>query len=260
MAPLTHSLCRTVTQGACCAAVLATLLLAPAAHAVVTTTVTTIDDFSDGPLVLSLTPPSNGGTHSGGNYAVASIPGGERSIAFSAYYAPGTLTVDTTDHALKFDNGSFALLYLGYGTFFTTDGAGMQNGGSHHMAIDMSNDVALRINVTRNTGGFTLNAMVDTQRVYNPDVYLGTSSVYGIVVAANQTGNIDIPLASFTGSVDWSDVDGLQLTFNPSYVGSSFTIGSITLVPVPEPASAALLALGGLALLRRRSARPGRSA
>ena len=56
-------------------------------------------------------------------------------------------------------------------------------------------------------------------------------------------------------SVDFSAVTGVTLRLDTAIIGSDFQVGSIVRdgTPlVPEPAAAALLALGGLALLRRR--------
>jgi hypothetical protein len=58
---------------------------------------------------------------------------------------------------------------------------------------------------------------------------------------------------NFAG-VDFSDVDGVTVTFETAIIGSDFEIASITREVIPEPTSLALLGMGGLALLRRRRA------
>lgn len=55
--------------------------------------------------------------------------------------------------------------------------------------------------------------------------------------------------------VDFSDVDGVSITFETAIIGSDFQIGSITREVVPEPSSLTLLGAGIILVAHRRRCR-----
>jgi PEP-CTERM motif len=93
----------------------------------------------------------------------------------------------------------------------------------------------------------------------NPD-----ASAVSITVPALFRQGLDIPLSSFsinsaTGRpVNWADVDGLSFFVSSGgdkpAAGDGFWVTSLSALPVPEPASALMLAAGlaGLRTMRRR--------
>jgi len=74
-------------------------------------------------------------------------------------------------------------------------------------------------------------------------------------IANGFTGVLDFDYADYLGAgVDLSDIQAITLVVGNTGVADDFTIGLFTATQVvPEPASLSLLALGALAMMRRRN-------
>ncbi|MCE5325014.1 MAG: PEP-CTERM sorting domain-containing protein [Planctomycetaceae bacterium] len=95
---------------------------------------------------------------------------------------------------------------------------------------------------------------------------VGSNTITITVVADGQTdsylsnwpatpGQIDIPASLFSAITAWNSVDRLTFEFSGK-TAADVTLDNIAFI-VPEPASVALLAMGGLAVLVRRKNRAG---
>ncbi len=184
----------------------------------------------------------------------AAVPGGSRRLQLTAdpqvQGSSGvTLSGDGALWGFSYRPGEQRLNFnLSYGT-------------QAPMNLDLSGTAALHFDVYYSTPvSLVVYASTQTTPGDNPD-----ASAVSITVPALFQQGLDIPLSAFSTNsstglpVNWADVDGLSF-FVSSHgdkpaPGDGFWVTSLSTVPVPEPASALLLA-AGLAALRvlRRSA------
>jgi hypothetical protein len=185
----------------------------------------------------------------------AAVPGGTRAMQLPLFSGSG-YQVATSNFA-----GSGRLEVLA----FSDPGLYLNLGYGQSMPMDLnlSGQAALSLSFAyrvTNALKLTVYATTATPGGGAPD---GSAASWDIPSGA---GEVLLPLADFsvnaqTGQpVNWGDVDGLQFVFSsPFEAGTlqSFGLETIGASPVPEPAPAALLTLGALAVLagaRRRLA------
>jgi hypothetical protein len=113
-----------------------------------------------------------------------------------------------------------------------------------------------------NGAGLNTNLGMDDQfrllNVYNEisiaytitmQTFGGGISTHTVQTGTNFEGYLSFPFSGFTGDADLADIDRISLSFG-SGRSADVSIGSV--VAIPEPTSAGLLTLAGLALLARR--------
>jgi hypothetical protein len=209
----------------------------------------TLDHFSDGFSLLEvplMTPGTDGWLRSD---TAASVPGGSRSLALRT--APGSLALDWISvdarsglQAYRVDTQAL-LVSFGYG-----QGAPMNLdlSGQRALALDVAWGGAQMPGGAWDANGLTLTVYANTSNGpgQNPDGSAFSQVMRGASV-------VTLPLAAFslnstTGRpVNWADVDSLLFVVSEGVVGASaagFGIQSLSAVPVPEPASWAMCALG----------------
>ncbi|WP_411847422.1 PEP-CTERM sorting domain-containing protein [Roseibacillus persicicus] len=187
--------------------------------------VTTNTSFANGDVTLT---PSIGGAPAtfGGNANFLGIPGGSNNNAF-----------DDSDTDATNDNGeeltmAFAptvgLTQIAY-NFARADG-----GASDGVFISgFNSDPGVTFSVS-DASLFAVWDGVDTVRLNLPGALFSTATVISFDPAASAGETLLLTISDTTQA------------------GAQLPIGSITYDTIPEPSSTALLALGGLALLRRR--------
>ena len=200
-----------------------------------------IDLFTEGDFLLVLTPP---GPSVSASVTEENAPFGDSILGNNRFvqleFTPGppngiglASQLDLNNGVLTYTNSAetWGTMTLRYGDTSDLD------------LVTASNYGALRVNVTALGAGdaFTLN-VIATDTSNNTD----TESV-----VVNATGDYDFNFSAFAG-VDFTSIDSLTFRVVSQNPGDDITLGEIARVVVPEPASAGLLALGGLALLRRR--------
>jgi len=85
----------------------------------------------------------------------------------------------------------------------------------------------------------------------------GGSAAFWSTNLGSGASSVNQSLASFTnaGAVDFTKVDKIVLTLSgPLAQDATLDLLEVTNTPIPEPVTLSLLALGGLALIRRRRA------
>lgn len=181
----------------------------------------------------------------------ASVPGGSRRtelVADSAVTGTSFAGLSGSSDLWGFTSGAQRLNFnFAYGT-------------QSPMNLDLSGSGLLRLDMYLSTPmKLVVYATTETTPGANPD-----GSALSIDMPDLFRQSFDIPLASFmtnssTGrAVNWADVDGLAFFLSANGPvgggGDAFWVTDLTALPVPEPSSAMLMAVG-LALLlggRRR--------
>jgi len=191
--------------------------------------------FSSGPPVQSLLQRTD----------AVSVPGGSRRTELVAdLAATGTSSagLSGTGDLWAFSSGLQRLAFnFAYGTLSP-------------MNLDLSGSAVLRLDMYLNTPmKLVVYATTETTPGANPD-----GSAFAVDLPELFRQSFDIPLASFTTNsgtghaVNWADVDGLSFFLSANgqagAAGDAFWATGLTALPVPEPSSALLMAIG-LALL-----------
>lgn len=177
----------------------------------------------------------------------AAVPGGTRRLQLT----PDTLAPGSSGAAISGSGDLWSYAYVGSQRLAFNLAYGTQA----PMNLDLTGMAALHVDVFYSTPvSLVIYASTQTTPGGNPD-----ASAVAIAVPALFRQGLDIPLSSFslnsgTGApVNWADVDGLAFFVAaqgpmPS-AGDAFWVERLGAVPVPEPASALLLA-AGLVVLR----------
>ncbi len=224
----------------------------------------TIDDFSDGRVMLewpNLPLSPDGWLRAD---TAASVPGGWRSLALQPQAgAPALTFIGVNASGLQAYRVANQQLYVSFGY-----------GQTEPMNLDLGDAAALRLDMLWGGGQYQAAG-------WNPDalsvtVYATTSNGAGfnpngsaMTAILHGAQDVHLPLSSFTVNsatgvgVNWADVDSLLFVVSEAAVGleaAGFGILSVSTLPaVPEPATSALLAagiaaLGSLRRVRRRAA------
>ena len=182
------------------------------------------------------------GSHIGGsNYAVNGSSGTE------AGQLGGSGTIALSDNLQTFnftgvDSDSLATLRPGASS---TDTAALTLGSlAVNTTVNLNNFSLLQVDVD----GASMSDRVD---VFG-DLTLGAGSALDLISLADAFDGSSYVIASYTGSLTgtFGSITGLDPAYEINYGTRSNS--AITLNVIPEPASLALLGLGGLCLLSRR--------
>lgn len=177
---------------------------------------------------------------SGRNVTIASAPGSSDGVITADLINLGTRVGGDDQGALVFSNSATTMgtLMLDYGTF--TDFDVMTNAAGDAYAsfrVEVSD-------VEPTEAGDLSITVVDT----DGDTGTLTQSIVG-------SGDYLFVYDSFGANIDFASLDRINVTVTSTTDGADFRFEEITReVVIPEPASLALLGMGGLALLRRRTA------
>jgi hypothetical protein len=220
------------------------------AMAVPASAVVVIDNFTQGATLLTV---AGGVGAQESQQTIGNVPGGQRDVLLAVTSNPFQRTASyeiVPAQGLSFYSsgpGVVAMACLDYDGNDTEGTDGVQTPGPG-MNLNLSGENTLRLNFS----------FVDLGTQIRIDAYTngGGSSTRTFTVGSGITSatNVDIAFSSFTtlsgSGVNFADVDRLVFCFNGTNPATDFALGSIS--AVPEPASMAALAIGGLGLLARR--------
>lgn len=172
----------------------------------------------------------------GRNVSIMFAPGSDDGIITADLVGEGTGTGGDDAGAVVFSNSATTMgtLTLDYGTFTDFDVASNAGGDDYFaFAVDFSA-------VEPDAAGTLTATVTDTDG--------DQSTLSQPIVGA---GEYLFPYDAFGGDIDFTSVDRLTFEVTSGTVGADFRLEEITRV-IPEPATASLLGLAGLTLLRRR--------
>ncbi len=203
--------------------------------------ITVIDDFSVGSVNLSSTNGFNARQTESG-LSTAHVVGGVRAIDFTntSQYGTTSMNLGSDRLYLNYTGSTSNYIYLMYH-------AGQTSFPSTGLNIDLTDFVALHIE-------FSQLAYTQSAQLHLTD-HWGNAKVSTKVLHAGGGTTLTFTPADFTSGYP-SNLHTIWVYFGGSkYTSSPITTGieQILLVTVPEPASIALLGLGSVALLRRRT-------
>jgi hypothetical protein len=175
----------------------------------------------------------------------ASVPGGSRRTELVA----DVMATGTSSASLNGEGDLWA-----FATGAQRLNFNFSYGNLNPMNLDLSGMGAFRLDMYINTPmKLLVYATTETAPGANPD-----GSAFSVDMPELFRQSFDIPLASFTTNsgtgraVNWADVDGLAFFLSANgpvgAAGDAFWTSNLVALPVPEPSSALLMAVG-LALL-----------
>ncbi|MBT3279561.1 MAG: PEP-CTERM sorting domain-containing protein [Phycisphaerales bacterium] len=204
-----------------------------------------IDTFGAGPVGYSA---SSGATDTGTQDGLSTdaVVGGSREVTLLHTFGDGDVTFDIGSDTAVYssDNSTSGKFTLAYGN--------MQDGGTSGpvMHADFTGENFLRVQYVLPLGRpdheYTLKAIINS----------GTNSTaeYQVSVSALDTVTLINYATPTIGSIVKDDITGISLEFDASSLNSAALDMEFQLIDsvVPEPATMSLLALGGMAFLKRR--------
>ena len=225
----------------------ASLVLAAGAGGQVMGAMIIIDDFSGGWTIHpTLSQLDTTLTKAESGYATTSVIGGSRNTAYTPHNAGGATGTSGVDLYLEGPTPNWCNLVNGTKTWseftMTYDGGGGTGG--------------LNLNLT---GGTKFSVDIYTDHVGNGgysslmSITLNDGSNVKTVSQALSVGapiTYDILFSGFTG-VNLANIDSIAFHLQTDKAGDYNVVAPLT-ADIPEPATLLLLALGGLAVIRRR--------
>ena len=136
----------------------------------------------------------------------------------------------------------------------STDEFSLANGSNVESLCKMvwdANSIGLNTNLSLDYAFNLLNVHNDIPVAYTivMQSFGGGTSTQIVNTGTNYFGNIAFPFSGFSVGADLTDIDSISLTIDG---GRSVDVSMDALVTIPEPGSAILAALSGMALLVRR--------
>ncbi len=183
------------------------------------------------------------GTHTGGgNYAITSATNDTGALN-ALLGGAGTIVLADSTKTLSFTGNAANRLAILRPGATNADTATMTLGnGSIATTVNLNNNSVLRVDIGAASAS-------DRVAIFG-DLSLNAGSTLDVLALAGAFDGSDYTVATFTGNLTgtFGTVAGLDSNYQVNY-----NTNSITLSVIPEPASLALLALGGVLMLPRRN-------